>query len=82
MICFSKYVWVVATKDKKGVTILYALQNYSDNSKRKPYKIWVDQGSGLKVILSLKSFWKTITLKCIQHTMKQNLLLLKNLLEI
>ena len=23
-------------------------------------------------ILSLKSFWKTITLKCIQHTMKEN----------
>ena len=56
LICFSKYVWVVAIKDKKGVTILYALQNISDNSKRKPYKTWVDQGSGLKVILSLKSF--------------------------
>ena len=33
-------------------------------------------------ILSLKSFWKTVTLKCIQHTIKENLLLLKGLLKL
>ena len=32
-------------------------------------------------ILSLKSFWKTITLNCIQLVMKENLLLLKDLIK-
>ena len=42
---FSKYSWVVPLKDKKGVTIVNAFQSILDNSKRKPNKIWVDQGS-------------------------------------
>ena len=42
---FSKYTWVVPLKDKKGVTIINALKNIFDNSKRKPNKIWVDQGT-------------------------------------
>ena len=32
-------------KDKKGVTIVNAFQSILDSSKRKPNKIWVDQGS-------------------------------------
>ena len=32
-------------KDKKGVTITNAFQKILDSSKRKPIKIWVDQGS-------------------------------------
>ena len=48
---FSKYAWVVPLKDKKGVTIVNALQEILDNSMelhlmRKPNKIWVDKGSG------------------------------------
>ena len=41
----SKYAWVVSLKDKKGVSIVNAFQNILDNSKRKPNKKWVDQGS-------------------------------------
>ena len=42
---FSKYAWVVPLKDKKRVTIVNAFQRILDSSKRKPKKIWVDQGS-------------------------------------
>ena len=42
---FSKYAFVVPSKDKKGVTITNAFQSILDKSKRKPNKIWVDQGS-------------------------------------
>ena len=45
MIFFSKHVWVVPLKDKKGVTIGNAFQKILVDSKRKPNKIWVDQGS-------------------------------------
>ena len=41
---FSKYAWVVPLKDKKGVIIVNAFQKILDSSKRKPNKIWVDQG--------------------------------------
>ena len=37
---FSKYAWVVPIKD-----IVNAFQNKLDCSKRKPSKIWFDQGS-------------------------------------
>ena len=42
---FSKYDFVVLLKDKKGTTVVNAFQSILDNSKRKPNKIWVDQGS-------------------------------------
>ena len=42
---FSKYAFVVPLKDKKGTTIANAFQSILDNSKRKPNKVWVDQGS-------------------------------------
>ena len=42
---FSKYAFVVPLKDKKGVSIINAFQSILDISKRKPNKIWVDQGS-------------------------------------
>ena len=42
---FSKYVWVVPLKDKKGVSIVNAFQKILDGSNRKPIKIWVDKGS-------------------------------------
>ena len=40
---FSKYAWVIPSKDKRGVTIVNAFQNVLDFSNRKPNKIWVDQ---------------------------------------
>ena len=42
---FSKCAFVVSLKDKKGATIPNALQSILNKSKRKPNKIWVDQGS-------------------------------------
>ena len=42
---FSKYAWVVALKNKKGVSIVNAFQKILDRSKRKTNEIWVDQGS-------------------------------------
>ena len=47
---FSKYAWVVPLKDKKGTTIVNAFQKILDDSmklhsRRKPKKVWFDQGS-------------------------------------
>ena len=74
---FAKYAWVVSLKDKKGVTITNAFQKFLDISKRKPNKIWVDQGSEFYNSY-LKIFKKIMTLVCIQYIMKENLLLLKD----
>ena len=40
---FSKYVWVVPLKDKRGVTIFNVFQKIFSKG-RKANKIWVDQG--------------------------------------
>ena len=40
---FGKYVWVAPIKDKKVTSIVNAFKRII--SKRKPNKIWVDQGS-------------------------------------
>ena len=44
---FSKYVWVVPLKDKKGISIVKAFQSIlkQSNSKQKPNKIWIDKES-------------------------------------
>ena len=42
---YSKCVWVIPSKDKKGITITNAFQKILDESNRKPNKIWVDKGS-------------------------------------
>ena len=42
---FSKYAWVIPLKDKNGITFVNAIQSIFNNSKRKPNKLWVDQGS-------------------------------------
>ena len=41
---FSKYVWVVTLKDKKGISIVNAFQEIISEA-RKPNKTWADQGS-------------------------------------
>ena len=41
---FSKYAWFVPLKDKKGTSIVNAFQKII-SERRKPNKIWVDQGS-------------------------------------
>ena len=41
---FSKYAWVIPIKDKKGTIIVNAFKKII-SKKRKPNKIWFDQGS-------------------------------------
>ena len=41
---FSKYVWIVPRKDKRGTSIVNAFQKIISEG-RKPNKTWVDQGS-------------------------------------
>ena len=44
----SKYAWVIPIKDKKGTSIVNVFLKNNLNGvalKRKPNKIWVDQGS-------------------------------------
>ena len=42
---YSKYTFVIPLKDKKGISIVNALNKIIKQSGRKPNKIWVDQGS-------------------------------------
>ena len=42
---FRKYVFVVPLKDKKGITTVNTFDKIIKQSKRKPNKIRVDQGS-------------------------------------
>ena len=42
---FSKFVWSVPIKDKTGKTITNTFQSIVKTSKRKPNKLWVDNGS-------------------------------------
>ena len=41
---YSKYVFVIPLKDKKGISIVNAFNKIIKQSNRKPNKIWVDQG--------------------------------------
>ena len=78
-------VGVVPLKDKKGVIVVNAFQKVLDDSmklhsKRKPNKIWVDMGNEF-YNSSFKKWLKGNNVK-IQHTIKVNLLLLKDFSEI
>ena len=42
---YSKYAFVIPLKDKKGISIVNAFNKIIKQSRRKPNKIWVDQGS-------------------------------------
>ena len=54
---FSNYAFVVALKDKKGVSIVNAFQKILKQFDRKPCKIWVDEGS---------EFYNNIFKKCLK----------------
>ena len=41
---FTRYAWTVPLKDKKGETIVNGFIEIMNKSKRKPNKLWVDQG--------------------------------------
>ena len=42
---FSKYTRIVPLNNKNGLSIVNAFQTTLDNSRRKPNKIWIGQGS-------------------------------------
>ena len=42
---FSKFAWVIALKDKRGISITDAFSSIVNKSNRKPLFLWVDQGS-------------------------------------
>ena len=52
---FSKYTWVIPSKDKKEITITNAFKKIFKKSNRKPNKRWVDKGSEFYNI-SIKSW--------------------------
>ena len=76
---FSKYVWDIPIKDNEGTSTVNAFQKIISEG-RKPNKIWVDQGSEF-YNNSFKDFLKTNNIEIYQNTMKENLLLLRDLLE-
>ena len=78
---FSKFAWVVPLKDKKGVSIVTAFQSNLKQSNRKSNKIWVDKGSEFYYASFKKWLEDNDIVLCIQQIMKENLLLLKGLLE-
>ena len=58
----SKYAWAIPIKNKKGASIVNEFKKIitegskaESKGRRKPNKIWVDQGSEFKIIL-LKIF--------------------------
>ena len=42
---FSKCAWVVPVKNKKGTNIVNTFKKIISEGRRKPNKMWVDQGS-------------------------------------
>ena len=68
---FSKYAMVVPLKDKKGVTIVIAVQSILNYSKRNQNKIWIDKG-GEFYNRSMKSWLQVNNIKF--YLMKKNLL--------
>ena len=72
---FNKYAFVVPLKDKKGISIVNAFQSISDSSKRKPNKIWVDQGSENNNIEMYSTYneGKSVVAERSMRTLKKNL---------
>ena len=77
---YSKRAWVVPLECNKGITITNAFQKIFNESCHKPSKIRVDKGSKI-YNRSMKAWLEKMLKKCIPHTMKENLLLRKDLLE-
>ena len=77
---FSKYAWVISLKDKKGTSIVNAFQKIISKG-RKRNKIWANQGSEF-YNQSFKIFLKMNNIEMYSIFMKENMLLLKDLLEL
>ena len=78
---YSKYTWVIPLKDKNSITITNAFQKILDESNRQRNEISADKGSEFYNI-SMKSWLEKMVYKCTQYISKENLLLLKDSLEL
>ena len=67
-------------KNKKNVSIVNAIQKILKKSDRKPNRTWVDKGSEF-CNTSFKKWLKDNDIEIIRYIIKENLLLLKDLLE-
>ena len=77
----SKYAWPIPLKDKKGITIANAFQKILNESNGKLNKIYIDKGSKF-YIRSVKSWLQDNDVEMNSaHINKENLLLMKDLLE-
>ena len=74
---FTKYAWVVPLKDKRGISIVNAFQKII-SKRRKPNKVWVDQGREI-FNNSFKDFLK-INIIEMYSTYNNEKLLLRDLL--
>ena len=69
---YSKYAFVIPLKDKKGISIVNGYNKIiKQSNRRKPNKIWVDQGSEFYNNV-FKNGYQTMILLCIQLIMKVN----------
>ena len=50
IVIYSKYAWVIPSKDKKGITITNAFQKILKEPSRKRSRIWVDKDSEFNTI--------------------------------
>ena len=64
---YSKYVFVIPLKDKKGISIVNAFNKIIKQSGRKPNKIWVDQGGEFHNNVFKKWFIRTLKNKLYKH---------------
>ena len=68
---YSKHAFVLPLKDKKGISITNGFNKIIKQFKRKPNKIWVDQGNEFYNCV-FKNGYQTMILLCIQLLMKVN----------
>ena len=79
---FKKYAWVVPLKDKKGVSDVNAFQKkYQMIQIESKIKYGLKKEVNLTTIL-FKNGYEIMILKCIRYIMKENLFLLKDMLEL
>ena len=77
---FSKYAWIVSLKDKRGISIDNAFKEIISKGS-KPNEIWFNQGIEFKNYL-LKRFLRINSAEMYSTYMKENLFLVKDLLEL
>ena len=76
---YSKYAWFIPSETKKSITD--AFQKFLNESNREPNKIWRDKDANF-TIDQWNHGYRVIIQRCIQHIMKEHLLLVKEWLKL